>query len=216
MSKYLLAYIDEEQEDREAFQNYFHEHEQEFQIEFIYPGGKSVNDIVDEIVDMNPDMVIVDYYLKNKDATVSDNGDTIIQRLSDRKPYLPATVLTSFMREAERSFLPPEKRNSIIPKEYLNDTADLKFKEVVIKYISYNRQLLDNYKSEFAELSKKSEKSEEEKARLLELDRILEELIDRQLMIRSEHKRDENIDEIKKLIISTKELLDKFKRNSDG
>lgn len=216
MNKYLLAYIDEEAEDREAFELYFDEYENEFEVKFIEPGGKTMSQIIDEIIDLNPDMVVVDYYLKNKDATVLENGDTLMQRITDRKPLLPVVMLTSFMKNAARSFLPPEKRKSILEKSLLNDVRDTEFKNEVVDYIMYYRDLVQKYKEEFTVLQGIADKSEDEKARMIELDMILEEAVDRQSTIKSEHKTDEKLGELKALITDTKELLKEFKKDPDA
>ncbi|WP_421946597.1 hypothetical protein [Phaeodactylibacter xiamenensis] len=216
MNKYLLAYIDEEAEDREAFELYFDEYENEFEVKFIEPGGKTMSQIIDEIIDLKPDMVIVDYYLKNKDATVLENGDALMQRITDRKPLLPVVMLTSFMKNAARSFLPPEKRKSILEKSLLNDVGDTELKNEVVDYIMYYRDLVQKYKEEFAGLQEKAEKSEDEKARMIELDMILEEAVDRQSAIKSEHKTDEKLGALKTLITETKELLKEFKKDPDA
>jgi len=216
MNKYLLAYIDEEAEDREAFELYFDEYDNEFEVKFVEPGGKTISQIIDEIIDLKPDMVIVDFYLKNKDATVLENGDALMQRINDRKPLLPLAMLTSFMKDAARSFIPPEKRKSILDKSLLNDVGDVSFKKEVVDYIMYYRQLMQKYKEEFSILQEKAGRSEDEKARMIELDMILEEAVDRQSTIKSEHKTDEKLGELKALITETKELLKEFKKDPDA
>lgn len=216
MSKYLLAYIDEQEDEREDFELYFDEYNDEFEITFILPGGKTVNQIIEEVIELNPDMVVMDFYLKYSDPTVPDNGDVLMQRVNDRKPLLPIVLLTSFMQKAEGGFMPPERRNSILDKSKLNDIKDPGFKNEIISYILYYRELLSKYKSEFAELSQKEEKSEEERARMAELDIILEGAVDRQSAIKSEHKTDEKLEELKGLITSTKDLLKEFKKDSNA
>ena len=216
MNKYLLAYIDEEAEDREAFELYFDEYEEEFEVEFIEPGGKTMSQIIVEVIDLNPDMVVVDYYLKNKDATVLENGNVLMQRITDRKPLLPVAMLTSFMNDAERSFISPEKRNSILDKSMLNDVGDIKFKNEVVDYIMYYRHLVQKYKEEFTALQGKADKLDDEKARMIELDMILEEAVDRQSTIKSKHKTDKKLGELKALIKDTKELLKEFKKDPDA
>lgn len=216
MQKHLLVYIDEEAEEREAFELYFDEYESEFEYQFIKPGGKSVSQIVDEVIDLKPDMVVIDYYLKNKDVTVPENGDTLMQRINDRLPLLPILMLTSFIPEAKQSFIPPEKRKSIIKKEKLVNPKVPTFKNEILDYISYHNQLVQNYKDEFARLLEKTDKTDDEKARMMELDMILEEAVDRQSTFKSEHKTDETLKELKGLISTTKDLLKEFKKDPNA
>ena len=83
MSKYLIAYIDEEQMARDTFALYFEPFEELFEVVTISPGQKTVNQIVDEVIEAQPDIVVIDYYLKYSDPSVPANGDVILQRIND-------------------------------------------------------------------------------------------------------------------------------------
>lgn len=217
MSKYLLVYIDEQEIERDAFEMYFENYKDEFEVGYILPSGKTIDQIIDEVIETNPNMVILDYNLKYSDDSVPDNGDVLMQRINDRKPLMPITLLTSYMKDAEKeSFLSPEKRKSILNKSLLNDPNDATLKDEVSSYIIYNLELIKNYKKEFAELTQNEEPSPNVKARLIELDSILEESVDRQSAVKAIHKTDENFDELKDLIADTKELIKEFKKNPNA
>jgi hypothetical protein len=212
MSKYSIAYIDEEEEHRDAFQYYFDIYP-EFEVHCILPSGKTIDDVVNEVVELNPDVVVVDYYLKYADPEVSDNGDAFIQRINDRKPLLPTMLFTSYVDKAKHSFLPPEKKLTTFKKEKISNRDDDEFKNTVYEYISYYKELLKKYKTEFSELSLKETLTEKERGRLKELDIILESAPDRQTALPEKSKADETIEKLDDLILSTRELLDEIKRN---
>ena len=211
MSRYKILYIDEDSEDRQAFEIYFEGYPDDFEIIAVSPGGKSIPQLVQEIIQMDADIVIIDFNLKYKDDTVPDNGDVIMQRISDRKPLLPVVLLTSYKQLAKDSFLSPEKRKSILEKSLLNDPKNEDLKNEVLSYIRYYRNLIDRYKTEMSELSLSEPLAPENKARIVELDSILEESVDRQSAIKSQHKADENLEQLRELINSTKDLIREIK-----
>ncbi|PZF72615.1 response regulator [Taibaiella soli] len=216
MSRYLIAYIDEDQGDREQFEIYFDEYKEDFQVTNLFPGKKSLEELVEEVVETAPDIVVLDFNLKYSDDTVPDNGDVVMQRISDRKPLLPVVLMTSYKNFAEKSFISPEKRKSILEKSMLNDAKDKGFRDELLVYITYYKDLLQKYKDEFAGLQHKGQLSDVEQARLLELDSILEEAVDRQSAIKSEHKTDENLSDLQNLISSTKELIKDLKNKPNA
>ena len=112
MENISICYIDEEEDGRTTFSLYF-EQFPDFATTCILPGNKSVNDIVDEVVDLNPDIVVIDFYLKYTDPTVPANGDVVLQRITDRKPLLPGIIFTSYEAAAKKSFLSPDKKRNI-------------------------------------------------------------------------------------------------------
>jgi DNA-binding NarL/FixJ family response regulator len=216
MDKYTIVYVDEEQEERDAFEIYFGEYSDLFAVQCALSGEKTIDELVHEIIDLDPDIVVLDFNLKYTDETVSDNGDILMQRINDRKPLLPILLLTSYKALAQKGFLSPEKRNSIYEKSMLVDLKDSSFKNEVLAYITYYRELFNRYKDEFSDLQQQKTPSEAILARLTELDSILEESVDRQSAIKAKHKTDENLDELKELIESTKDLIKEFKANPDA
>ncbi len=211
MSKVKIAYIDEEEDGRDAFEMYFEQFGDEFEVTNILPSYKSVNEIVDEVVDLNPELVVVDYYLKYTDDSVPANGDVVLQRINDRKPLLPVIIFTSYSPEAKKSFLSPDKKRSIYTKMEIADPNNLRFKETVKEYVSYYKELVMNYKQEFAELSLKEQPTDEDQGRLHELDIILEGYGDTQNAYSKQEKSDEKFENLMKLIGSTQELLKSIK-----
>ena len=216
MSKIKIAYIDEEDDGRDTFEMYFEQFGDNFEIACILPGNKTVNDIVDEVVELNPDLAVVDYYLKYTDETVPANGDVVLQRINDRKPLLPVIIFTSYSPEAKKSFLSPDKKNSIFTKMEIADPNNTNFRETVNEYVNYYRELVAHYKQEFAELSLKSDPNDEDKGRLHELDIILEGYHDIQNAYTPHDKSDEKFENLMKLIGSTQELLKSIKEKKDN
>lgn len=216
MSKYTIAFIDEEEDTRDSFENYFEQFSEEFHVSCILPSGKSVNDIVDEVVELNPDIVVIDYYLKYTDSTVPENGDVVMQRITDRKPLMPSILLTSFAEPAKISTIPPDKKRNIHNKREIADLKKLDFKNTVTEYVEYYRQLIAGYKQEFSELSLNSNLSEEEKGRKIELDNILESYLDQQEAVNKRDKSNEQFENLMSLIDSTQKLISDIKKKKNG
>jgi DNA-binding LytR/AlgR family response regulator len=216
MSKLKIAYIDEEEDGRDTFELYFEQFDDLFEVVCILPSSKSVNDIVDEIIEINPDLVVVDYYLKYTDPTVPANGDVVLQRINDRKPLLPVIIFTSYSAAAKNSFLSPDKKRSIHTKMEIVDPYNTDFRDTVKEYIDYYKKLIDHYKSEFASLSQKEKLEDEESGRLRELDIILEGYSDQQNAYSPHEKSDEKFENLMKLIDSTQELLKSIKKKKDN
>ncbi len=216
MSKIKIAYIDEEEDGRDTFEMYFEQFGDDYEIACILPGNKTVNAIVDEVVELNPDLAVVDYYLKYTDDTVPANGDVVLQRINDRKPLLPVIIFTSYSPEAKKSFLSPDKKKSIYTKMEIADPNKTDFRDTVNEYVSYYIELVAHYKKEFAELSLKADPTDEDQGRLRELDNILEEYPDTQNAYTSQEKSDEKFENLMKLIGSTQELLKSIKEKKDN
>lgn len=216
MSKIKIAYIDEEEDGRDTFELYFEQFGDDYEISCIIPSNKTVNDIVDEVVELNPDLAVVDYYLKYTDDTVPANGDVVLQRINDRKPLLPVIIFTSYSPEARNSFLSPDKKRSIYTKMEIADPNNTNFRDTVNDYVSYYKELVAHYKKEFAELSLKPEPTDEDQGRLRELDIILESYPDTQNAYTPQDKSDEKFENLMKLIGSTQELLKSIKEKKDN
>jgi CheY-like chemotaxis protein len=216
MNKVKIAYIDEEEDGRDTFEMYFEQFGNDYEIACILPGHKTVNDIVDEVVECDPGLVVVDYYLKYMDDTVPANGDVVLQRINDRKPLLPVIIFTSYTPEAKNSFLSPDKKRSIYSKMAIADPNNFDFRDTVNEYISYYKELITHYKNEFAELSLKTDKTDEESGRLRELDIILEGYPDTQNAYTPQEKSDEKFNHLMQLIGSTQELLKSIKDKKDN
>jgi hypothetical protein len=216
MSKIKIAYIDEEEDGRDTFEMYFEQFGDDYEIACILPGNKTVNDIIDEVVTLNPDLAVVDYYLKYTDDTVPANGDVVLQRINDRKPLLPVIIFTSYSPEAKKSFLSPDKKKSIYTKMEIADPNNTNFRETVNEYVSYYRELVAHYKQEFADLSLKAEPTDEDQGRLRELDIILEGYPDTQNAYTPQDKSDEKFENLMKLIDSTQDLLKSIKDKKDN
>jgi len=210
------TYIDEEEDGRDTFELYFEQFGDNFETISILPSNKSVNDIVDEVVETNPDLVVVDYYLKYTDDTVPANGDVVLQRINDRKPLLPVIIFTSYSPEAKKSFLSPDKKRSIFTKMEIADPNNTNFRDIVTEYINYYRELVAHYKQEFATLTLKQELTDEEFGRMRELDIILEGYPDTQNAYTPQEKSDEKFDHLMQLISSTQELLKSIKEKKDN
>lgn len=216
MNKVKIAYIDEEEDSRDIFELYFEQFGDNYEITCILPGSKTVEDIVDEVVELNPDLVVVDYYLKYTDPTVPANGDVVLQRINDRKPLLPIIIFTSYSPEAKNSFLSPDKKRSIFTKMDIADPNNTNFRDSVDEYISYFKEQIAQYKQEFAVLSLRADPTEEESGRLRELDIILESYPDRQNAYTQQEKSDEKFEQLLKLIGSTQELLKSIKEKKEN
>jgi hypothetical protein len=206
--KYKVVYIDEEDRDAEDFLNYFEKYK-DFSISHINPQEKEYDQIVDEIIDGKANGVVLDFYLKYQGSKVPFNGDELLKRIQDRKPFLPVMIFTSRLEEALEGDFSPDRKKNILRKDLINNPDDQKFKDVVKEKIDYYLETVQGYKLEFGTLKLKEKKGEklsnEEVRRVKVLDRILEEIGDREKVL--DNQTEKNIEDIKNLVEKTEEII---------
>ncbi len=217
MSKYRIAFIDEEKIQNEDFQLYFDEYEDEFGVIIVDPIDKDIHEIVDELVLSKCDLVVIDYYLKYASSHVGYNGDELLLRINERKLNIPLILLTSDVdkAKAEGHLLPPHYR--ITDKKQIDDIKNPAFKNDLLEYITYYQSLKEGYQKEFAELRLKQEKGEvlnaKDKKRVIQLNNLLEEMVDRELIVEPFKDDEIHLQEVNNLIDKTKDLIKLINRD---
>lgn len=217
MSKYKIAYIDEAEGDIDDFNLYFDQFLDIIEVVSISPYHKEVEDIVEEVLSKDCDVVVIDFYLKYENSGVPFNGDELLLRIKERKLNIPLLIFTSQMDRAKQGFISFD--TLICNKSEINEIEDHSFKTKVIEHIEFYKKLKRKYSSEFAELRLKQEKglnlTTKEKKRVIELNNLLEEMGDRQLIIKPFENQEDYLKEVTELISKTQEMIDKLP-NTDG
>lgn len=210
--KYTIGYIDEEEKEVDDFQSYFDEYSDEIEVVPINPNNKEVEEIVDETLANKCDVIAIDFYLKYANSHVKVNGDELLLRIKERKLNLPLLIFTSRREEANKGFLSID--TLICDKSEINDPNNSGFKDKIIKHVEFYNELKKKYKEEFSELRLRQIKGDKltgkEKKRIIELNNLIEEMVDRQLQVTPIENQDEELKEINSLIEKTEELLRKL------
>lgn len=209
-----IVYVDEFGDDIEHFQQYFDPYESEITVIPISPHGKTIEVVVEEIINTECNLVAIDYDLKSSDPSNSFYGDQLLNRINDRKPYLPLLIFTGFEKDVKhKGTLPPQ--TIIREKRIINDLKNSTFKDEVTYSIEFSITQKKKYREEFSILIEKQSKgdnlTQDEKKRIIELNIINEEMGDRQLTVKSID--EEEFDKINSLIDVTQKLLENL--NSD-
>ncbi|MEQ9287030.1 MAG: hypothetical protein RIG77_08995 [Cyclobacteriaceae bacterium] len=212
---YKIAFIDEDESQNEDFQLYFEEYSDVFEVLIIDPRSKSKDEIVDEVIASRCDVIAIDYYLRYSSSKVDFNGDELLLRFKERKLNMPLIILTSDTDKAstEGSLLPPNFK--IFDKTVLDNIKDESFKNELLAYIQYYKNLEDEYKKEFSELTLRQKKGEiltgKEKRRIILLNSLLSEMRDRESIIEPFEDQEIHLQKVNELVDQTKELLKSLK-----
>lgn len=215
--KYRIGYIDEEEREIDDFLSYFDNYADNLVIIPIRPNNKSIDVIVDEVLEQKCDIVVIDFYLKYAQSEVEVNGDELLLRINDRRANLPMLIFTSRIEEAKEGFISPS--TLICRKSEINDPNDASFKDKLVDHIEFSIKLKKNYQVEFSKLRARQENGEKltgkEKKRVIELNHLLSEMSDRQRLVNPIENQDEELLAINNLISKTENLIDKLKNEEE-
>ena len=140
----------------------------------------SINELVNTIIDINPDAVVVDFQLRETRSDIKYDGADVLKLLEEKTYDLPKFIFTSFPSEAEDAA-------SDINIVYDKDSDKLNpLMARVVKQIDKHRKMLSLYDEELGSLLKKKgagDISFKEEERIIELDSILEKTLNREAVI---------------------------------
>jgi CheY-like chemotaxis protein len=224
---YKIVYIDECQDDIEAFLDYFEDNDSknDFNIETLFP-VESIEEMIDLIFQKSPDAIISDFQLNEYKTTVKYNvpytGVQLSEKIFEEKHRYPCFVLTSYDDDAIKK---SQDVNIVYIKDILHgingkSNAQANFLGIIKHQILHYRSRISNAEKELLELIKKSNTKDlnaEEEARLLELDDFIEKSTNKKSALPNQLKGTKNLDALHALIANTDELLKELKRkNTDS
>ncbi|KKR16707.1 MAG: hypothetical protein UT45_C0004G0038 [Candidatus Daviesbacteria bacterium GW2011_GWA2_39_33] len=169
----------------------------------------SINELVNTIIDINPDAVVVDFQLRETRSDIKYDGADVLKLLEEKTYDLPKFIFTSFPSEAEDAA-------SDINIVYDKDSDKLNpLMARVVKQIDKHRKMLSLYDEELGSLLKKKgagDISFKEEERIIELDSILEKTLNREAVIPDALKTTSVMTRLDEIFSKTKELVDEIQK----
>lgn len=140
--KYRVGYVDEDSTQVKIFTTALKEHNIEV-VGYDIQQGMSEDEILDLVYDSNIDLVMFDYYLKDK-GILTFNGDELERRFREIKPRFPIIIFTSNENDA---FDDVDDPNIIYNKDMvLEDGKVERFVQMLSKNVENYRTYIDKRK----------------------------------------------------------------------
>ena len=217
--KYRLLFLDEELEFHDHFKDYV-DYQEDPDIEVLVEFPKSsLQEMLDSIFDMSVDAVISDYRLNefkiDIDYNVPYDGIELLEKIQEIRKDFPCFIMTAFDANAVDN---SQDVNMVYDKGVLldptvEDGKNVRFIKKVLKQIDHYKRKLDNAEKELCDLIEKRSKQDasiEDEKRLIELDNLLENSIDRRGEIPNEFKELSNQNRLSELIKKADEIINKY------
>lgn len=224
---YRILFIDEEKTAHGTFnRNFLNNNKDRFTGSSIYPEA-SLSDMIEVIFKENPDAVLTDYSLNeykiNIQHEVEYDGGDLANGIHARRQGFPVFITTSLGDDAANGGADVkiiyEKYGSFKERQTENrelsaDKQHLTFADKLYHEIKAYKQFLKDSSNEFDSLLVKRSSSEYglsliEEERLIELDGILEDLIDRKSKIPAALKIPSNAHRLEALLSIAENILKK-------
>ncbi|SMN14780.1 hypothetical protein CRYPA_720 [uncultured Candidatus Thioglobus sp.] len=217
MVKYKILFVDEVEADIRRFQRYVHKNDtnKDFELVVKIPEN-NLDNLLNEIKDEKFDAIITDHKLHEENANISFDGLDLVKAILSVKMNFPCFILTSFDDEAVVS---GDDVNIVYIKGLMDADAEVKahatFLDKIKNQILHYRKKIHDAENELLALIKQSEVqplNAKEEDRLLELDILIEQSIDKKSTLPKHLKSRTNLDKLHKMIRNTDELLKAFNK----
>ncbi|WP_290012110.1 hypothetical protein [Proteus terrae] len=219
---YKILFIDEEDDAIDDFKDYADETTTSEQIlvvaEFPQP---TLEEMIQTIIKINPDAIITDFMLNEKKTSikygVEYNGIDLVKNFTSKRDDFPCFVMTSFDDDAVKE---SDDVNIVYIKEILHSekSSNVKasFLEKVVSQITHYRSRIESYENELKaliELRNNGKANINDENRIIVLDQLLEQSIDRQSSIPIEFKELSNTNRLNEILLKVDNLLSKIKKD---
>ena len=219
---YKILFIDEENDAIDEFKDYVDETTTSEHVEVVaeFPQA-TLAEMIQTIIKINPDAIITDFMLNEKKTSikygVEYNGIDLVKSFTSVRDGFPCFVMTSFDDDAVKE---SDDVNIVYIKEILHSekTSNVKasFLEKVVSQVTHYRARIEAYENELKELieirrSGKANISDEN--RIIELDQLIEQSIDRKSSVPMEFKELSNTHRLKEILSKVDNLLSKINKN---
>jgi hypothetical protein len=205
------VYVDEDPDEIVYFEEFVHGH---FSLNIIkIDNDSSLDDVVDEILNLHPDAVVTDFLLNDK-ATVSFNGQALIDSLRERNKHLPCFLLTSHAPDALEATNDARIVQSKAVMTGERSDLGLLFRNQIARIIENHRAKLLRAEEELRSLLSLpgEQMTAQERKRVIELDDFIEEHGLGNHALPSEVKEERSIELLTELVHRVDELLKKSGR----
>jgi len=215
MNKQRIAYVDEEQK---AIRNFQRKFDSDFDVIGLLP-TKEIDELIEAIFKSGANAVVTDFNLKEYKTDVkypvNYDGVQLVESIREIRHGFPCFVLTSYDGDAIQE---AKDVNLIYPKDTLNQKiGNTTLQEKVNVQIKHYRAELEKNSTEFNALLEKAQAqplTENEEARLTELDTLLENSIDGKKALSKAAKQGAGITKLNELIGSTDELIKELRKEN--
>lgn len=205
---YRILYIDEDDSDRREFKIYC---KNVFEVITIHPPA-SLQQLFSVIDEIGPDAIVTDYHLTEHDASIEYNGDDVVSNYLQLRHQFPVFLLTSYEDTAINEDLDP---SYIYTKDVMSEAEVdnvVKFRLRVSRKIEVYKSYLDDLETRILELKEKgNDRSDEDKALLIQLDSELERTLGSNYSLGDKVKEDPYLDSLKLMLDKADELLNALK-----
>lgn len=215
-NKAKVVFIDENPSERDKFEDYVYDYEN-LQTNVIHP-KETPEKIVEYVIENEIDAIVCDFDLREKEPSISYQGDEVIEAMLNVKPNFPVFIFTSHEDDA---LIESKSVHYVYDKKLMNDPQKKFLKKIVDEITKYKEQI-ESWKAEFAALRLRQINNEQitdkEVERLIELDTFLDKSINQKTSIAKQVKEDQKLG-LNLLIKNTEEILNtiktEFKKDND-
>ena len=214
---YKIIFIDEQPDDIEEFQDYVDKTNtnEKFTLIAEYP-AESISDMIQIVIQHNPDALITDFMLNEyKEAVkynVPYNGVQLVKEFTSIREGFPCFVITSFDDDAIKT---SDDVNIVYIKNILHIAeektgAKANFLERIENQIIHYKSKIQEAEKELLhllELRSAGKATVQDESELIRLDHFLESSVDKRNIIPEEYKSLSNINKLEEVLSKVDELL---------
>jgi hypothetical protein len=222
---YKILFIDEEQAAFDSFRDFIDDNQTEeiFQIITQVPLQK-LDEMVQLIIDLNPDTVITDFRLNDLKTLIQYNvpydGSELVHKFLSLKEGFPCFIMTSYDDSAMHE---TNDVNIVYVKDILHNNE--KNSGTKVKFLKRIELQIEHYKNRIREAENKllelinlrdlGKATIRDEEKIIELDTFLERTIDKRTFIPKEYKSLSNFKKLENLLIKADEILIKYQEKND-
>ena len=217
---FRILFIDEDQEDINAFKDYIEKKDVNLEFEVItqYP-LEDLGKMVDQIISLHVDAVVTDHMLNdiktNIDYNIPYNGVQLVHSLSQKRERFPCFILTYF---EDKAVAQSTDVNLVYTKGILYDSekdteAKVNFLDRIKNQIIHYRKTIEDSENRLLELIAKREAdglNAHEEDEMICLDTFIEKSLDKKSILPSTAKEMKASDSLSELLKKVDELTTKI------
>jgi hypothetical protein len=209
---YKIGYVDEAAQEVKKITRKL---ENDFEVvSYDIQRGLSKEELIDRIYQSDVDLLLVDYFLKDKGVLVY-NGDAVVRDYEKIRPLFPMIIFTNNEGDA----FPQVDNVNIIYSKNVLDKDKAWFIEVLNRNILYYRQYVDIRKKRIADLN---ETRSQRELTPLEKEELYNQLLDQNKLDDRENKEttkhllsDRNLDKLTEITEEAEKLLQTLLKQKD-
>jgi hypothetical protein len=211
-----IVYVDEQEQDREAFVDAFQNEIQRGEVEVIAEHPRiNIDDMVAHLLDLNVEAIIVDFSLSLNDPEIKYDGAELLTKILEVKEGFPVYILTQNLETAKvDSEFDPSK--VITKAELAEDGRKSDLTRKIIHTVDYYRKLRKGEEESYENLKKELETqgnlSDAKLIKLKELERLISSRINKKELLPPEVVHTQALKELTSILKEAQDFLNKVKK----